>query len=255
MVSIQRIAAQFMEDAYEKQMLEKLQQKPKTLSKAKKIVTLLGGDIGKILSLIDFVFEDANYYDWCRSVRSLPMPMVDLTQEDMDHVYHHLRGIPKFGSHILSLALDMLRVAHHEALATKLEHLIDEEDSKLRTGSDNRSYTSHLEKALSTLKDATTYSKTNVQMSTTHLADMFVELQRAFEAVDRKDISRSLAKVAQDLRSASHRTADEKPVHQIDHGYDQPLAGGTDVMRRLVNQFKYEQGLEPRETNPWIPKT
>jgi hypothetical protein len=43
--------------------------------------------------------------------------------------------------------------------------------------------------------------------------------------------------------------------HEIDHGYEQPLAGGTDVMKRLQNQFRKEQGLPEREPSPVIPKT
>lgn len=37
---------------------------------------------------------------------------------------------------------------------------------------------------------------------------------------------------------------DGKPIYpnKIDHGYDEPLAGGTDVMRRLQNQLLHEQG-------------
>lgn len=51
--------------------------------------------------------------------------------------------------------------------------------------------------------------------------------------------------------------ADGKPIydHKIDHGYDEPLAGGTDVMRRLQNQFRKEQGLSERPASPEIPKT
>jgi hypothetical protein len=37
---------------------------------------------------------------------------------------------------------------------------------------------------------------------------------------------------------------------KVDHGYDQPLAGGTDVMKRLQDQLLIEQGREPREKNP-----
>lgn len=33
---------------------------------------------------------------------------------------------------------------------------------------------------------------------------------------------------------------------QVDHGYDEPLAGGTDVMRKLQNRLLTEQGREPR---------
>jgi hypothetical protein len=37
-----------------------------------------------------------------------------------------------------------------------------------------------------------------------------------------------------------------KPIYPnaIDHGYGEPLAGGTDVMRRLQNQLLHEQGLD-----------
>lgn len=38
----------------------------------------------------------------------------------------------------------------------------------------------------------------------------------------------------------------------IDHGYDQPLAGGTDVMKSLQNQLLIEQGSAPRQSNPKI---
>lgn len=37
---------------------------------------------------------------------------------------------------------------------------------------------------------------------------------------------------------------------KIDHGYDQPLSGGTDVMKRLQDQLLIEQGREPRPKNP-----
>jgi len=37
---------------------------------------------------------------------------------------------------------------------------------------------------------------------------------------------------------------------KIDHGYNEPLAGGTDVMKRLQDQLLIEQGSEPREPNP-----
>jgi hypothetical protein len=38
--------------------------------------------------------------------------------------------------------------------------------------------------------------------------------------------------------------------NKIDHGYDQPLAGGTDVMKRLQDQLLHEQGRPPRDPNP-----
>jgi len=33
---------------------------------------------------------------------------------------------------------------------------------------------------------------------------------------------------------------------EIEHGYEEPLAGGTDVMRKLQNQLLEEQGRPPR---------
>jgi len=56
--------------------------------------------------------------------------------------------------------------------------------------------------------------------------------------------------------SAYDGNADGKPIydHDIDHGYGQPLAGGTDVMRRLQNQYRKEQGRPERPANPEIPK-
>ena len=49
-------------------------------------------------------------------------------------------------------------------------------------------------------------------------------------------------------------TTDIYPV-KIDHGYEEPLSGGTDVMKRLQNQLRKEQGLPERPPNPEIPKT
>jgi hypothetical protein len=42
--------------------------------------------------------------------------------------------------------------------------------------------------------------------------------------------------------------------NEIDHGYGEPLAGGTDVMRRLQNQFLVEQGREPRPESPRLAR-
>jgi hypothetical protein len=38
--------------------------------------------------------------------------------------------------------------------------------------------------------------------------------------------------------------------NEIDHGYDQALGGGHDVMKRLQDQFLIEQGRKPRDKNP-----
>lgn len=45
------------------------------------------------------------------------------------------------------------------------------------------------------------------------------------------------------------RFASLQPVNQIDHGWDNALSGGTDVMRRLVNSLRHEQGAEPLGTS------
>ena len=38
--------------------------------------------------------------------------------------------------------------------------------------------------------------------------------------------------------------------HEIDHGYNQPLSGGWDIMKRLQDRLLIEQGRPPREPNP-----
>ena len=37
---------------------------------------------------------------------------------------------------------------------------------------------------------------------------------------------------------------------QVDHGYNESLSGGTDVMRSLQNRLLIEQGRDPRPDNP-----
>lgn len=37
---------------------------------------------------------------------------------------------------------------------------------------------------------------------------------------------------------------------EVDHGYGEPLAGGTDIMRKLQNRLLVEQGREPRPESP-----
>jgi len=48
-----------------------------------------------------------------------------------------------------------------------------------------------------------------------------------------------------------------KPIypHEVDHGYDQPLAGGSDVMKRLQNKLLQEQGQPQRPDNPRLATT
>lgn len=45
---------------------------------------------------------------------------------------------------------------------------------------------------------------------------------------------------------------DGEPIYpvEVDHGWEQPLAGGTDIMKRVVDRFMVEQGREPRDKNP-----
>ena len=42
--------------------------------------------------------------------------------------------------------------------------------------------------------------------------------------------------------------------HNMDHGWTEPLAGGTDIMRRVQNQFRHEQGLPTRPDSETVPK-
>jgi hypothetical protein len=57
------------------------------------------------------------------------------------------------------------------------------------------------------------------------------------------------------VRRGSAQPIEGPPTTQIyerkvDHGYEQPIAGGTDIMKRLQDQLLIEQGREPREKNP-----
>jgi len=42
---------------------------------------------------------------------------------------------------------------------------------------------------------------------------------------------------------------------EVDHGYSEPLAGGTDVMRNLQNRLLEEQGREPRPVGERLAST
>jgi hypothetical protein len=42
--------------------------------------------------------------------------------------------------------------------------------------------------------------------------------------------------------------------HKMDHGWVEPLAGGSDIMRRVQNQFRHEQGLPTRPDSETVPK-
>lgn len=45
---------------------------------------------------------------------------------------------------------------------------------------------------------------------------------------------------------------DGKPIYpnEVDHGYGQALAGGTDIVKRLVDRYRHEQGRDMRDLNP-----
>lgn len=49
------------------------------------------------------------------------------------------------------------------------------------------------------------------------------------------------------------KTTDIYP-HKMDHGWTEPLAGGSDIMRRVQNQFRHEQGLPTRPDSEVVPK-
>ena len=66
-----------------------------------------------------------------------------------------------------------------------------------------------------------------------------------------------LKPMADHFRTASYSgNPNGKPIYpnEIDHGYDQALSGGTDVMQRLVNRYKHEQGdvVPQRPVNPKV---
>lgn len=54
------------------------------------------------------------------------------------------------------------------------------------------------------------------------------------------------------IRGAYSGNPDGKPIYdvKIDHGENQALSGGHDVMKRLQDQYRIEQGHAPREPNP-----
>jgi len=54
------------------------------------------------------------------------------------------------------------------------------------------------------------------------------------------------------MEAAYSGNPDGKPIYnvEIDHGEHQPLSGGWDIMKRLQDQYRIEQGHPPRESNP-----
>jgi hypothetical protein len=47
-------------------------------------------------------------------------------------------------------------------------------------------------------------------------------------------------------RAAYSGNPDKKPIypHEIDHGYEKPVSGGSDVMQKLVREYQREQGVK-----------
>lgn len=68
-----------------------------------------------------------------------------------------------------------------------------------------------------------------------------------------KSVERRIQPDAWDKKYAGYTgNPDSEDIYptKINHGYDEPLAGGTDVMRRLQNILLLEQGLDPRPESP-----
>ena len=63
-------------------------------------------------------------------------------------------------------------------------------------------------------------------------------------------VSRHLRRANMATEITGPPTTTEVYEKEIDHGYDQPLSGGFDVMKRLQDQLLIEQGREPRKKNP-----
>lgn len=77
-----------------------------------------------------------------------------------------------------------------------------------------------------------------------------VDIKKEYEAGDQAEKSKN---------AAYEGNPGGEPIYpnEIDHGYDQPLAGGTDVMKRLQNQYLHEQGdvVPQRDPNPKVAQS
>lgn len=71
---------------------------------------------------------------------------------------------------------------------------------------------------------------------------------------DDEEIQRASDRVYKMFYKKVQRLATENGAapypNKIDHGYNQPLSGGWDIMKRLQDQLLIEQGRPPREPNP-----
>lgn len=129
-----------------------------------------------------------------------------------------------------------------------------------RAGGGPREFAAYLEKGSKELRDAATMAKTvGMPHASGKVADALVEVQRALLAAGQRGAATHVDQAVRDLRSGQGSRAasyggnpDEEPIypHAVDHGYGEPLAGGTDVMRKLQNRLLHEQGREERPESP-----
>jgi hypothetical protein len=96
-----------------------------------------------------------------------------------------------------------------------------------------------------------------------HLIKEGVSRQDAFLAVKAgkrlmKDRTRVFEQGRQKRREAGYRgNPGGKDIYEndVEHGYGEPLAGGTDVMRKLQNRLLHEQGRPQRPESPRLART
>jgi hypothetical protein len=72
-------------------------------------------------------------------------------------------------------------------------------------------------------------------------------------AYENRELRPHLMALLRRARAEDPKTTDIYP-HKMDHGWTEPLAGGTDIMRRVQNQFRHEQGLPTRPDSEIVPK-
>lgn len=60
-----------------------------------------------------------------------------------------------------------------------------------------------------------------------------------------------------DLLAGYKGNPDGKDIYknEVDHGYDQALSGGHDIMKRLQDKLLHEQGRPERDKNPRLAET
>ena len=75
-------------------------------------------------------------------------------------------------------------------------------------------------------------------------------------ALDHPELRGDIVPIIEQWKTAQGeqpKTTDIYPT-AMNHGWDEPLSGGTDVMRRVQNDFRHEQGLPTRPSSPEVPK-